>query len=130
MGREVRLEFKAGKSYLKDKKITSDKEKGRVILFKESDDPEHLVHVGWTRRDSDTVADEDHLYVFRGECEFKLVGRSRVFMLKVKATGEKTFYWMQDPDSSGDEQICILVNDIIGAPPNAPLVPAAAQCAP
>ena len=97
--------------------MSPDKRKGRVSVY-QSDD--QLMHLTWKDRGTGTL--EDDLIIFPDDCEFLAVSActtGRVFVLKFKTSNKRMFFWMQEPKSDKDEEICKKVNDSLNNPPAA-----------
>jgi len=113
------VEFRAGKMTLNTttKMVSPDKRKGLVSVY-QSDD--QLMHLTWKDRGTGTL--EDDLIIFPDDCEFLAVSActtGRVFVLKFKTSNKRMFFWMQEPKSDKDEEICKKVNDSLNNPPAA-----------
>ncbi|XP_030830130.1 proteasomal ubiquitin receptor ADRM1 [Strongylocentrotus purpuratus] len=109
------VEFRAGKMELKGTTVTSDKRKGLVYLHQPDDT---LMHFCWKDRTSGTVVDD--LIIFPDDCEFKRVPQcttGRVYILKFKSSARKFFFWMQEPKTDKDDELCKKVNDVLNNPP-------------
>lgn len=79
-----------------------------------------LTHFCWKDRTTGTV--EDDLIVFPDDCEFKKVEQckdGRVFLLKFKSSNRKLFFWIQESETSKDDEYCRKVNDLLNNPPSA-----------
>jgi len=111
------VEFRAGKMNLNlsTKMVSPDKRKGMLTVL-QSDD--QLMHLQWKDRTSGTI--EDDLIIFPDDVEFKAVPActtGRVFVLKFKTSNKRMFFWMQEPKSDKDEELCKKVNDNLNNPP-------------
>jgi len=111
------VEFRAGKMTLNTstKMVSPDRRKGLVSIY-QSDD--QLMHFSWKDRTSGTV--EEDLIIFPDDCEFLAVPActtGRVFVLKFKTNSKRMFFWMQEPKSDKDEELCKKVNDSLNNPP-------------
>ncbi|CAI0628059.1 unnamed protein product [Linum tenue] len=87
------LEFRAGKMHLEGKKVVPDTRKGLVRI------------------------DRDQI-IFPDEAVFEKVGQAsgRVYILKFNTDDRKFFFWMQEPNAEGDEELCTSVNYHINRP--------------
>lgn len=110
------VEFRAGKLNLRDANMVHpDKRKG-LLYIHQSDDM--LMHFCWKDRNSGTV--EEDLIIFPDDTEFLKVKEcttGRVFLLKFKSTSRKLFFWMQEPKTEKDDELCKKVNDTLNNPP-------------
>merc|ERR1712106_137633 len=111
------VEFRAGKMNLNlsTKMVSPDKRKGMLTVL-QSDD--QLMHLQWKDRTTSTI--EDDLIIFPDDVEFKAVPActtGRVFVLKFKTSNKRMFFWMQEPKSDKDEELCKKVNDNLNNPP-------------
>ncbi|KAF3636348.1 26S proteasome regulatory subunit RPN13 [Capsicum annuum] len=90
---ETLMEFRAGKMHMEGKKVNPDYRKG-------------LVRIG---RDQ---------IVFPEEAVFEKVTQSsgRVYILKFSTDNRRLFFWMQEPASDNDAQICSSVNLYLNQP--------------
>ncbi|OQV12308.1 Proteasomal ubiquitin receptor ADRM1 [Hypsibius exemplaris] len=97
------VEFKAGRMTMEGKTVKADPRAGIVYIIKSEEDS--LLHFCWKERAAATA--EDDLIVFANDVELKKVPQckdGRVFVLKVKETGRKLFYWIQEPDAAKDDE--------------------------
>jgi len=110
------LEFRAGKMNVRaDNVVHPDKRKGLVYIHQAEDS---LMHFCW--KDRSTGVLEEDLIIFPEDALFVRVGQcttGRVFLLKLKPTNRKYFFWMQEPKSDKDEVFCTKVNDLLNHPP-------------
>uniref|UniRef100_A0A5B6YGU6 Putative 26S proteasome regulatory subunit RPN13 n=1 Tax=Davidia involucrata TaxID=16924 RepID=A0A5B6YGU6_DAVIN len=104
---EVMLEFRAGKMFLEGKRVVPDTRKGLVRIARGE---EGLVHFQWLDRTRNVV--EDDQIVFPDEAIFDEVNQAsgRVYILKFNTDDRKFFFWMQEPSTESDSQICSSVN--------------------
>lgn len=117
------VQFPAGKCVLTPlstgkQQVTADPRRGQIQLTKGIDD---LLHFKWVNLASGVV--EDDRVIMGGECKFKKVktGRDndpkdRVFMLKFNGNPKPLMFWMQDPDSSKDEEAVKKTNLLLDNP--------------
>lgn len=110
---EIFLEFRAGKLILQGTRVIPDTRKGLVRIGRGD---EGLVHFQWLDRTLNIV--EDDQIIFPEEAVFEKVAQSseRVFILKFSSDDRKFFFWMQEPKSDGDIQICNSVNSCFNRP--------------
>uniref|UniRef100_A0A1D1YUT8 Proteasomal ubiquitin receptor ADRM1 n=1 Tax=Anthurium amnicola TaxID=1678845 RepID=A0A1D1YUT8_9ARAE len=110
---EAMLEFRAGKMLLEGTRVVPDTRKGLVRIGRGD---EGLVHFQWLDRDRSAV--EDNQIIFPDEAVFEKVSQSsdRVYILKFSSDNRKFFFWMQEPNSDRDTQICDSVNYFINRP--------------
>ncbi|UKJ90323.1 adhesion regulation modulator protein [Theileria orientalis] len=97
MERGVLCEIRAGKCVLNEKLVSPDLRKGSLRLFRGDDE---LLSVQWLTRDDSKV--EDTFYIFEDaflervpECS-----TGEVYALKFTSNSHKSFYWMQEPNTS------------------------------
>lgn len=110
------VEFKAGKMEMRDKMVHPIKRQGLVYLRQSPDDS--LMHFCWKDRQNGVV--EDDLILFPDDCEFKRVKEcttGRVFVLKMKSSNRKMFFWMQEAKADRDEEYCKKINELLNNPP-------------
>ena len=57
----------------------------------------------------------DNFFVFPDESKFEKVKQSydRVYLLEMKATEQRYFYWMQEADPEGDADRCKKVHNTL-----------------
>ncbi|KAG0447345.1 hypothetical protein HPP92_028379 [Vanilla planifolia] len=110
---DVMLEFRAGKMFLDGTRVIPDTRKGLVRIGRGE---EGLIHFQWLDRTQNVV--EDDQIIFPDEAVFEKVAQSsgRVYILKFNSDNRKFFFWMQEPKSDGDVQICNSVNSCINRP--------------
>lgn len=112
------VEFKAGKMEMRGKRVYPSDKKGSVYLHQSQDD--NLMHFCWKDRQSGVV--EDDLILFPDDCEFKRVKEcttGRVYVLKMKSSNRKMFFWLQEPRTDRDEEYCKKINELLNNPPRA-----------
>uniref|UniRef100_K3XBB6 Uncharacterized protein n=1 Tax=Globisporangium ultimum (strain ATCC 200006 / CBS 805.95 / DAOM BR144) TaxID=431595 RepID=K3XBB6_GLOUD len=114
-GRNELVSFNAGKMVVKPTAngkflITPDLKKGKICLSRGDD---QLLHFQWMDRQSGT-SPEDFI-IFPDDASFSKVdtGREgdRVFLLQYKNSSRRFFFWMQNKDSSRDDELVKKVND-------------------
>ncbi|XP_019422183.1 PREDICTED: 26S proteasome regulatory subunit RPN13-like [Lupinus angustifolius] len=107
---DILLEFRAGKMILEGKTVVPDPRKGLVRV---ATGEEGLVHFQWLDRTQNVV--EDDQIIFPDEAVFEKVNQAsgRVYILKFKSDDRKFFFWMQEPNSESDSQLCSSVNDYL-----------------
>ncbi|XP_077222480.1 26S proteasome regulatory subunit RPN13-like [Tasmannia lanceolata] len=110
---EILLEFCAGKMFTEGTRVIPDTRKGLIRIGRGE---EGLVHIQWLDRSQNVV--EDDQIVFPDEAVFEKVNQSsgRVYLLKFNTDSRKFFFWMQEPRSDGDSEICSSVNYHINRP--------------
>ncbi|ONK68043.1 uncharacterized protein A4U43_C05F6690 [Asparagus officinalis] len=113
MMEEVLLEFRAGRMSLEGKRVVPDSRKGLVRIGRGE---EGLIHFQWLER-TQNVVELDQI-IFPDEAVFEKVSQSsgRVYILKFSSDERKFFFWMQEPQSDGDSQLCNSVNCFINRP--------------
>ncbi|XP_067633715.1 proteasomal ubiquitin receptor ADRM1 homolog isoform X2 [Eurosta solidaginis] len=110
------VEFRAGRMNMIGKMVHPDARKGLVYLSQSEDG---LMHFCWKDRTSGKV--EDDLIVFPDDFEFKRVEQcktGRVYVLKFKSSSRRMFFWMQEPKTDKDEELCRKVNELMNNPPS------------
>mmetsp|Transcript_30636 Transcript_30636/g.22707 ORF Transcript_30636/g.22707 Transcript_30636/m.22707 type:complete len:100 (+) Transcript_30636:182-481(+) len=67
--------------------------------------------------DAETKNPIDNFYVFPDDVKFEKVKQSkdRVYLLEFKSTQQRHFYWMQDPDSTQDEERAKKVHEVLNS---------------
>ncbi|EAU86248.1 hypothetical protein CC1G_03459 [Coprinopsis cinerea okayama7 len=112
---ETLLAFKAGRAFRREgtKFVDADATKGAIIL---SNGEDGLLHFIWKNRITNEVADD--LILFPGDATFSKVTESngRVWVLKFESSGSRHFFWMQDADSSRDQEFADNVNRLLEDP--------------
>lgn len=106
------VEFKAGRMTMEGTTVKADPRKGTVYINKGEDDS--LLHFCWRERSASSP--EDDLIIMPNDVELKKVPQcttGRVFVLRVKATGRKLLYWMQESDTAKDEELFKKVQDCL-----------------
>jgi len=109
------VEFRAGKMNMTGSTVSPDKRKGLIYVHQAEDS---LMHFCWKDRGSGVV--EDDLIIFPDDVEYKRVTQcttGRAFLLKFKSSNRRMFFWMQEPKSDKDEDLCKRVNDVLNNPP-------------
>ncbi|XP_047324024.1 26S proteasome regulatory subunit RPN13 isoform X2 [Impatiens glandulifera] len=119
---EILLEFRAGKMTMKGKQVVPDSRKGLIRIGRVSriKGEEGLTHFQWIDRTYNLV--EDYQIILPDEAVFEKVSQTsgRVFILKFNSDNRKFFFWMQEPKSDGDQQICDSVNFYLNRPLEVP----------
>ncbi|KAI7862864.1 proteasome complex subunit Rpn13 ubiquitin receptor-domain-containing protein [Spinellus fusiger] len=108
------IKFNAGKCTQQGNLLKPDMRKG-TIYMDQSDD--QLMHFYWKERKASHP--EDDLIIFPDEAELTRVTEcttGRVYLLKFKSSSQSLLFWMQDKDSSKDEQVVARVNHLINHP--------------
>lgn len=108
------MEFRAGKMNLSGTRVVPDTRKGLVRIGRGE---EGLTHFQWLDRTHGNV--EDDQIVFPDEALLEKVNQSsdRVFILKFHSdSSRKSFFWLQEPSSESDMEICTTVNYYINQP--------------
>lgn len=110
---EIMLEFRAGKMSLEGKHVVPDTRKGLVRIGRGE---EGLIHFQWLDRVQNII--ELDQIIFPDEAVFEKVMQSsgRVYILKFSSDDRKFFFWMQEPQSDGDSQLCNSVNCFMNHP--------------
>jgi 26S proteasome regulatory subunit N13 len=105
------VEFRAGRLW-KDSDsnmVRADKRKGMVIVKRSVDD--QLIHFIWKDRTNTTV--EVDLILFPDDAVWRRVKEcttGRVYVLEFK-TGNRSFFWMQEPSAAKDDELSEALND-------------------
>merc|ERR1712228_430860 len=112
------VEFKCGKMTRNGSTVTADKRKGLLYVHRGDDS---LVHFCWKDRTTGVVDPNDDLLLIPDEAEFLPVPQctdGRVFVLKFKASENRRFFWMQEPDKNKDKdkELMEKVNESINNP--------------
>lgn len=93
--------------------VRADKRKGMIILERSGEDK--LIHFIWKERSSSNK--EIDLIIFPDDAVFKRVEEcktGRVYVLEFK-TGNKVFFWMQEPEETNDEKNVEIINNNINS---------------
>ncbi|CAK1540113.1 unnamed protein product [Leptosia nina] len=114
-GNKHLVEFRAGRMTLKGRMVHPDKRKGLLYVYQGEDS---LMHFCWKDRTTGEV--EDDLLIFPDDCEFVRVNEcttGRVYVLKFKSFAKKYFFWMQEPKTEKDDELCRRINEALNNPP-------------
>ncbi|XP_038207938.1 proteasomal ubiquitin receptor ADRM1 isoform X3 [Zerene cesonia] len=114
-GNKHLVEFRAGRMTLKGRMVHPDKRKGLLYVYQGEDS---LMHFCWKDRTTGEV--EDDLLIFPDDCEFVRVNEcttGRVYVLKFKSFSKKYFFWMQEPKTDKDDELCRRINEALNNPP-------------
>ncbi|KAH8306845.1 hypothetical protein KR018_007142, partial [Drosophila ironensis] len=106
------VQYKAGRMTLQGKIVQPDDRKGLLYLHRSSED--NLIYINWMDRRSGET--ELNLLAIPGTMEFRRVTEcttGRVFVLKIKESVRRYFFWMQDPHPQNDDGFCRRVNELI-----------------
>ncbi|XP_065844210.1 proteasomal ubiquitin receptor ADRM1-A-like [Oscarella lobularis] len=109
------VEFRAGKMTLKNRTLTADTRKGQVFVWRAPN--EGFIHFCW--KDRTTGRQEDDLYIFPDDAEFKRIDQcktGRVYVLKFKTSNRRLFFWLQEPKTDKDDLYSRKINDAINNP--------------
>ncbi|KAI0648040.1 proteasome complex subunit Rpn13 ubiquitin receptor-domain-containing protein [Trametes meyenii] len=118
---ETRLAFKAGRAFRRGNTnfVDPDPTKGAILLQSGEDG---LLHFIWKNRTTNYF-DED-LILFPGDATFAKVEQSawgRTYVLKFSSSNQRHFFWMQDANSSRDEEFVGNVNRLLADPSIVPI---------
>ncbi|KAL4250640.1 Proteasomal ubiquitin receptor Rpn13/ADRM1 [Abortiporus biennis] len=118
---EIRIAFKAGRAIRREGTnfVDAQRTKGAVIIQNGEDG---LLHFIWKNRV--TNENEEDLILFPGDASFIKVPQSawgRTFVLKFSSSNQRHFFWMQDADSSRDEEFVNNVNRLLADPESVPV---------
>ena len=100
-GPKALVEFKAGKMNYDGRMVTPDRRKG---ILKVVEDQGGMKQFQWC--DADTKNPIDSFYVFPEDAKFEKVkkNKERVYLLEMKHTQQRYFYWMQDEEKEKDKE--------------------------
>ena len=72
-----------------------------------------LMKFEWFEKDARDA--QDSLTVFPDDCKFEKVKQTqdRVYLLEMKATEQRFFYWMQEDDKDKDEERCKQIHNTL-----------------
>jgi len=123
---QVHVEFRAGLCEWDGKsKVVPDKRKGKVVLCTSTED--QMMHLQWVDRENNKVETDLFIvadaYLERIEkCKTGKTIDGRVYILRFTSSKKKMFFWMQEPDETGDAEKVKKFNESIGAtiPDNKP----------
>ncbi|KAJ3007352.1 hypothetical protein NUW54_g3579 [Trametes sanguinea] len=118
---ETRLAFKAGRLFRRGNTnfVDADPTKGAILLQNGEDG---LLHFIWKNRSTNEI--EEDLILFPGDATFAKVEQSswgRTYVLKFSSSNQRHFFWMQDADSSRDEEFVGNVNRLLADPSIVPI---------
>ncbi|KAI0770271.1 proteasome complex subunit Rpn13 ubiquitin receptor-domain-containing protein [Fomes fomentarius] len=118
---ETRLAFKAGRAFRRDNTnfVDPDPTKGAILIQNGEDT---LLHFIWKNRSNSEV--EEDLILFPGDATFAKVEQSawgRTYVLKFSSSNQRHFFWLQDADSSRDEEFVGNVNRLLADPSIVPI---------
>ncbi|KAG8953851.1 hypothetical protein FRC04_001481 [Tulasnella sp. 424] len=107
------VSFKAGRALRKQGTNTVEPSptKGLLAVLPSEDGLQHLI---WIDRESGNAVVED-LILFPGDASFVPVteAEGRVYVLKFTSSDQRQFFWLQDADTSKDEENVKRVNDAL-----------------
>ena len=109
-GPKALVEFKAGKMNYDGRMCTPDRRKGIVRVV---EDQGGMKQFQWC--DADTKNPIDSFYVFPDDAKFEKVkkNRDRVYILEMKHTQQRYFYWMQDEEKEKDKSNALKVHNVL-----------------
>lgn len=84
--------------------VEPELEKGLLYVHRSKDDM--LIHLTWKNRKNGNVLDD--LIVFEGDCtvrHIKQLPDHRVFFVRINATKNRKFFWLQHTDKEKDEEL-------------------------
>jgi len=104
------IEIKAGKMNYDGRMVTPDRRKGLLRIVS---DAHGMKTFQWC--DAETKTPIDSFYVFPDEAKFEKVKQSkdRVYLLEMKATMQRHFYWFQDDEKEKDAENCTKIHNIL-----------------
>ena len=110
MGPKALVEFKAGKMNYDGKMVTPDRRKGVIRVV---EDAGGMKQFQWCEADAKDAAES--FYVFPDDAKFERVKQSkdRVYLLEMKGTMQRYFYWMQDEEKEKDEENAKKVHNVL-----------------
>lgn len=103
------VEFKAGRMDYDGRMVNPDRRKGLIRIVT---DPHGMKTFQWC---DDQKTPVESFYVFPDESKFEKVKQSqdRVYLLEMKATEQRYFYWMQETDAEKDTERMKLVHNTL-----------------
>jgi len=113
---EFLLAFKAGRSFRREgtQFVDASPTKGAIILASSDDG---LLHFIWKNRATDGL--EEDLILFPSDATFTKVAdapSSRTYVLQFSSSNQRHFFWMQDADTSRDDEFAENVNKLLQDP--------------
>lgn len=104
------VEFKAGRCNYDGRMVVPDRRKGTIRIVT---DAQGMKTFQWCEADSKDAVES--FFVFPDESKFEKVKQSkdRVYLLEMKATAQRYFYWMQETDLAKDEDRAKSVHDAL-----------------
>lgn len=123
-GNNALVQFPAGKCVLTQLstgkyQVSADMRRGQIQLVKGSD---NILHFKWIIL-SNGKAEDDRMVFSGTDCKFKKVNtgresdsKDRVYMLKFASDRIPLMFWMQDPDTSKDEEVVKKVISLLANP--------------
>jgi len=118
---EPRIAFKAGRALRRDGTNWVDPKPTKGAIYLQNGD-DGLLHFIWKNRLT-SEAEED-LILFPSDASFVKVtqaGGGRTYVLKFSSSNQRHFFWMQDADSTRDEEFAGNVNRLLADPDSIPL---------
>lgn len=104
---KLKLECLAGRMTQENGKVKPDPRRGKIRIIQDDQD---MTHFQWIDINTNNI--EDDIVVFAFDSFTKVLQtKSRVYILEY--SGERNFYWLQDPDSSKDTDLCKQIDDVI-----------------
>ena len=110
MGPKALVEFKAGKMNYDGRMVTPDRRKGILRVI---EDAGGMKQFQWC--DAETKNPIDSFYVFPDDAKFERVKQSkdRVYLLEMKHTLQRYFYWMQEDEKEKDKENAKKVHNLL-----------------
>eukprot|EP01083_Nonionella_stella_P091296 255237_1 len=104
------VDFKAGRLTKANTTVTADTRKGKVSLYR----ADGLLHFKWETRPG--AKTENDWIMFPESAKWEKVPEckdGRVFLLRMTASNDKHFFWMQEPSDEKDEDNFKKINDLL-----------------
>ena len=95
--------FRAGRMFIEGGKVKPDPTKGEIRIYISLDG---LLSFQWV--DSSNTKTDEPIVIFSDEWDWVKIGsqKGRVYLLQNKTfEDDKNFFWLQDPDTSKDQEI-------------------------
>ena len=110
MGPKALVEFKAGKMNYDGRMVTPDRRKGILRVI---EDAGGMKQFQWC--DAETKNPIDSFYVFPEDAKFERVKQSkdRVYLLEMKHTQQRYFYWIQEDEKDKDKENALKVHNVL-----------------